>query len=135
MAGTITTKQPVRSEDYHYTESEEISIVTASTFQDKVTLTFTPPTTGYYLIQWTMEYSNNENNRETEVRLYNSTATTEEGIEQSEFAGEDVDRYKDFCGFRRLNLTAQQYQFILQFRRGTGGAASVRRARIFARRL
>lgn len=114
-----------------YAESLTESTTTSGTYQDKTTLTFTPSTTGDYLVIAMAEIAKDDSNSSTNVKLdYNSTAYGETTKEP-----EDADDYMSWGTMVRLNLTNSSKTFKIQYHANGTNTAAIRNARILAIRL
>jgi len=124
MAWSVPIEQEITSEGDSTWNSNTV-------WQDKVTLTWTPITTGNRLFIWQAEIEASSTTTSTEARMYFDTGSTEWGYTEHE--NENVGNKWTFAGFKRIELTvAQQYSVGLDYRtEGTRNTARIRRARIY----
>jgi hypothetical protein len=118
--------------DFQYITSDGESSTTSSTYQNKTTLTFTPPNTGDYLIQFNVKQINSANSRLDYVRLYQDGTTA-----LFEFTTSQNQSYPDYfiySGFIKITLTATSHTFILQWK-SEGNTAYIKSGRIMAWRV
>lgn len=121
------------SQSHEYAESDAESSTTSATLQDKTTLTFTPATTGDYILEWSFEVSNNTNSGNTRiVVLQDATTLSDTNYTSSNTYSE----FQQRSGFTKVSLTgSQSYTFKIQFSLVAGGIAYIKNARIIARRV
>jgi hypothetical protein len=118
-----------------YTESEELSTTSSTSWQDKATLTFTPPSNGDYLIIATANYRGSSTNRDVYIRLIQDDITTHADNSGRPGSG-TTENYYTFGVMRKLTLDASQHNFKIQYSSsGTPGVAGITYAHIVAIRL
>lgn len=116
-----------------YAESEAISSTTATTFQDKTTLTFTPASAGDYLIICSSEWQVDVAGGAMEMKLLDDTST-DRGL--TLITPTEILNWLPHGTFIRLNLSAASKTFKTQFRNVSGAVnVDMQRSRIFAMRL
>jgi len=131
-ANSPDTSNPLATQediDHQYNNDETESSTTSTTFQNKLTLTFTPPVAGDYMIEWNLEVSRGgtANQVETQV-LHEST--------QYGFTSGRLTTYLSYSGFFKLSLPASSQNFHIEFRSPAGVTTCyIRRARLLARRV
>jgi len=117
-----------------YASNDAGATNTTTTFASVITLTFTPPIAGTYIIKWTMEMTSSSNNKSVRAQVLLDTATTIGGI--YEYVPTAAGNYMPWSGFYETTLTAASHTIDIQFAIGTGPAtATIRNARIAAIRL
>jgi hypothetical protein len=124
MAWSVPVEQEITSESDSTWNSN-------TAWQDKVTLTWTPITTGNRLFIWHAEIEASSTATSTESRMYYDTGSTQWGYTEHE--RENAGNTWTFAGFKRIELTAaQQYSVSIDYRtEGTGNTARIRRTRIY----
>ena len=120
---------PIISVDH--VADDTLSSTTSTTFQNKLSLT-SPSITGWIRVGYSMEYNAGQNNKEVEVRLYNSTEDIDigNGIQSTNAST----NYFTFSGFHYRYLTGTPMTYVLQFRQITG-ICSVRNAELEIMRI
>jgi hypothetical protein len=114
--------------DYQYEVSEGVSTTTSRNFQDKVTLT-TQDLTGTYLVSYYCEVSAGSANVRSQVRLYNTTDSTELCFSESRDSAAGL--YQGQTGFVEVDFTGNAKTFKVQFAsQGGSSTISCRRARL-----
>jgi len=118
-----------------YAESEALSTTTSTSWQDKVTLSFTPATIGDYLILAAANYQGSQTTYDTRIRLVqDSTAVHAETVGRPG-TGTTANCYT-FGVFRRVSLNASAHNFTIQYcTSGVPAVAGVNYAHILAMRL
>jgi hypothetical protein len=116
-----------------YAESEAESTSTSTTWQDKVALTFTPSTSGDYLIIATANLGGSSTYSSTLVQLIQDGSIVHAGpIKEPSTSGA---RYT-FGVMRKINLDAASHTFKIQYRtESTGKTAYIGYAHIVAIRI
>lgn len=115
-----------------YAENETEASTASSTLQDYTTLTFTPPTTGDYLILASAEFKTLLNGADV-AKLVLDVGGTKYG--EAERTARDATNYYSWFTAVRLNLTNTSKTIKIQFSARFGGNATVRRGAILAIRL
>lgn len=118
-----------------YAESEVLSTTGSTTWQDKVTLAFTPASDGDYLIIATANYRGSSTNRDTKIRLIQDDA-----IVHAETSGRPgtgtTENYYTFGVMAKATLNAAPHNFKIQYcSSGTPGEAGINYAHIAAIKL
>lgn len=120
--------------DYRYAASDGVSSTTSTSWQDKVTLTFTSVADAY-LVMASAELRGNSNSYDVEAQLT---------IDGTTYAGLDTrpdetatDLYSHhFATFKAINLTASSHTFKIQYRSSSSmGTCSIQHARITVFRI
>jgi len=118
-----------------YAESEELSTTSNTSWEDKATLTFTPPSDGDYLIIATANYQGSRTNRDVYVRLIQDGTTVHADTSGRPGSGTTANYY-NFGVMRKLTLDASQHDFKIQYcSSGTPGVAGITYVHIVAIRL
>ncbi len=116
--------------DDEFVSDDAETTTTSTSFVVASTLTFTPESTGDYLIIATAEIDLSVTNNQIEVKLVHSA--TDYGF--MSHRAQDVNNWNPWATIVRLNLTNSSKTFEIQFRAGAG-TAGVRNRRIVAIRL
>lgn len=103
-----------------------ISTTTSDVFQDKINQNTEPLLEGRYLILWSCEYTNNNNNRSSEIKV--SINAAEIGLDQAQFSNGGV--YKIVSSIFLTDTISGVQNLNIQFRRVDSGTAAIRRATI-----
>ena len=114
-----------------YAESEGLSTTTSTSWQDKATLTFTPPSSGDYLVIATANYRGSSTSYDVYVQLTQdgTTITSSNGRPGSGTTA----NYYTFGVMRKVTLDASQHNFKIQYHSSsTSGTAGVNYAHIVA---
>jgi len=128
--GGYMTFRSYTNYDFYYNESLGQSDA-STTYQDKVTLTFTPPTSGDYIIIADAELAGSSTFYNSLARLYIGTSTYQELVRSIKDTGD----WYPFNALKRLSLSAATTMKI-QFCSSSGFAtASIRNARLIAFKL
>ena len=112
-----------------YAESEGLSTTTSTSWQDKATLTFTPPSNGDYLVIATANYRGSSTSYDVYVQLTQdgTTITSSNGRPGSGTTA----NYYTFGVMRKVTLDASQHSFTIQYRSSSAsGTAGVNYAHI-----
>jgi len=118
-----------------YAESEELSTTSNTSWEDKATLTFTPPSDGDYLIIATANYQGSRTNRDVYIRLIQDGTTVHADTSGRPGSGTTANYY-NFGVMRKLTLDASQHDFKIQYcSSGTPGVAGITYVHIVAIRL
>lgn len=118
-----------------YAESEGLSTTDLTSWQDKATLTFTPPTNGDYLIIATANYRGSATNRDVRIRLIQDNTTVHTEILGRPGSG-TTENYYTFGVMRKVSLNAASHNFTLQYCPSSNpGIAGVNYAHIVAIRI
>jgi len=118
-----------------YAESEELSTTDSTNWQDKVTLAFTPPSDGEYLIIATANYRGSQTNRDVNIRLVQDDAIVHADTIGRAGTG-TIANYYTFGVMRKVNLTSTFHNFKIQYcSSGVPGIAGINYAHIAAIRL
>ena len=118
-----------------YAESEELSTTNSIDWQDKVTLAFTPPSSGDYLVIATANYRGSSTSRDVKIRLIQDGA-----IIHSETIGRPgsgtTANYYTFGVMRKLTLDAAPHNLKIQYcSSNSQGVSGINYAHIAAIRL
>jgi len=115
-----------------YAESEGLSTTGLTSWQDKVTLAFTPPTNGDYLIVATANYRGSATNRDIRVRLIQDNVTVDAEILGRPGSG-TTENYYTFGVMRKVSLNSAPHNFTIQYcSSGNPGIAGINYAHIVA---
>ena len=118
-----------------YAESEELSTTDSTIWQDKVTLAFTPPSDGEYLIIATANYRGSSTNRDVNIRLIQDDTIVHADTIGSPGSGTTANYYT-FGVMRRVSLSAALHNFKIQYcSSAIPGIAGLNYAHIVAIRL
>jgi hypothetical protein len=111
-----------------YQESLEIGITTSTTYQDKVSMSFTPQVTADFAVVATAEVQGSSTNYQTKAQLIVGSATYQE----LKYRVKDITDWYPFCGLKRLRLDGgTSYSVKIQFcTSNVAGTAYIRNARI-----
>ena len=113
-------------------ESDGSSNTTSGTYQTKVTLTFTPPSAGDYLIIAQAEFVGVANGLVSQVRVYQDGATVIGEQGSSAWSGSSND-YLPLVVNKIVTLTAAEHTFAIQYRTVDGfWNTYIRRAKVIA---
>lgn len=118
-----------------YAESEGVSTETAVVLTDKTTLSFTPASTGDYLLIASAETNNSSTGVEAYCELVHDNTSTLYG--EGTRGNKDANNWYAWNTGVRLNLAASSQTFKIRFRTqdGIGEISSIRKAAIVALRL
>jgi hypothetical protein len=115
-----------------YAESEELSTTGSTNWQDKTTLTFTPSSSGEYLVIATANYRGSHTNRDVDIRLIQDDTTVHTDNNGRPGSG-TTENYYNFGVMRQVTLDASQHEFKIQYSSsGTPGEAGIVYAHIVA---
>jgi len=117
--------------DFKFAESlGESSWNTNTEYQDKVVLTFTPPTSADYIVIATAEVQGNcISPPDVKARLYIGASTCQELI----YRVKDTTDWYPFCALKRVNLPASSQTLKIQYAiSDTTATAKIRNARLYA---
>jgi hypothetical protein len=118
-----------------YAESEELSTTSSTSWQDKVTLTFTPPNDGDYLIIATANYRGSSTSRDVKIRLIQDDATVHAETIGRPGTG-TTENYYTFGVMVKATLNAAPHNFKIQYcSSSTTGEAGIKYAHIAAIKL
>jgi hypothetical protein len=118
-----------------YAESEELSTTSNTSWEDKATLTFTPPSSGDYLIIATANYRGSSTSRDVYIRLIQDDTTVHSDVSGRPGSGTTANYYT-FGVMRKVTLDAAQHSLKIQYSSsGTPGIAGITYAHIVAIRL
>lgn len=116
--------------------SEGISSTTSTTYQEKLTLNYTPDFTGDYLVLWSAATASDSANKPIQIRVQVDDTTT---INESTWGANFTNEYSNNTGMTVTTLTGGvTYKFDLDFRLTTTSGTPtgfIRRARIMLIRL
>lgn len=114
--------------DYQYEESLAETSTTATSFQNKVSLT-TPSLTGTYRVGW--RASLEADNGDGEIRLLNETDSEAIDLGQATSGGGPVSvEFFHFSGFQNITFTGTAKTFRIQYRQVSAGSVNIRDAKI-----
>lgn len=113
--------------------SDTDSTVSSSTWTTKTTLSFTPATSGDYLIIAYAELASDSTAFYAQARLNYNNGTTIYG--ESGLHNQDTTNYMPWGTMVRLNLAASSQSFVIEFKNASTGTSTIRKARILALRL
>jgi len=120
--------------DYHYAESNTVSSTMQTTWQDKVTLTFTSVADAY-LIMASAELRGSSGLYDMEAQLTIDGTSYANLDTRPDETAEDLYSHH-FVTFKAINLTAASHTFKIQYRSSSGfGTCSIKNARIVAFRI
>ncbi len=114
-----------------YAESEGLSTTTSTSWQDKATLTYTPPSSGDYLVIATANYRGSSTNYDVYVQLTQdgTTITSSNGRPGTGTTA----NYYTFGVMRKVTLDTSQHNFKIQYRSSsTSGTSGVNYAHVVA---
>ncbi len=118
-----------------YTESEELSTTTSTSWQDKATLTFTPPSDGDYLIIATANYRGSSTSRDVYIQLVQDGTMIHAAASGRPGSGTTANYYT-FGVMRKVTLDVSQHDFKIQYcTSDSAGVAGMTYAHIVAIRL
>jgi hypothetical protein len=118
-----------------YAESEALSTTGNTSWEDKVTLTFTPPTDSDYLIIGAANYRGSQTNRDTKIRLIQDDTTVHTDNLGRPGSG-TTNEYYTFGVARKVTLNATSHNFKIQYCiSATPAIAGVNYAHLVAIRL
>jgi hypothetical protein len=129
--GNYMTFRSYPNYDFQFGESlGESSWDTNTEYQDKVVLTFTPPTSADYIVIATAEVQGNcISPPDVKARLYDGTSTWQELI----YRVKDTSDWYPFCALKRVNLPASSQTLKIQYAiSDTTATAKIRNARLYA---
>jgi hypothetical protein len=114
--------------EVRYQESLETSSTTSTTYQDKVSIEFTPQITSDFIIITSAEVQGSSINYQTKARLIINSLTCQELI----YRVKDVTDWYPFCGLKRITFNkGTDYSIKIQFcTSNTAAIASIKNARI-----
>ena len=117
--------------DDQYTSSTARSTTTSSTYQDKATLTFTPTTSGDYLIIASASVDSSSTSRDWRAQL---------DIDGSTYNNSNVEpvsatNRNSWGAFRKVNLSNASHTAKIQYSIESGGTAGITYAHLIALRL
>lgn len=120
------------SQFIRHSESSTESTTTSTILQDKLSLTFIPPTSGDYLLEWYFEHTSNANNKSTRVAIDQDGSI----ISDTKYTNANTTPdYQSKSGFKKITLTAASHTFKIQFSSPDVGTAYIKNARLIARRV
>lgn len=120
------------SQGHEYSESNAESSTTSTALQDKATLTFTPPSTGDYILEWYYELTNSANNKSTRIVIDLDTNIQSD----TEYTSNNTHpSYQSSSGFKKINLNNTSHTIKIQFSSPGESTAYIKNARILARRV
>jgi hypothetical protein len=131
-AGTASIKNArllILSLQSEYAESEGLSTTTSTSWQDKTTLTYSPPSSGDYLVIATVNYRGSSASYDVYVQLTQdgTTITSSNGRSGSGTTA----NYYTFGVMRKVTLDASQHSFKIQYcSSSASGTAGVNYAHI-----
>ncbi len=115
----------------YYAEAETVTSTTAITYQDKTTLTFTPPAAGAYLIIASAQVLSAVANKYVVLTRLNIDGT--DLTPEQQFYTKAATDWVSYFAMRKVNLTAASHTIKIQYcTNNASGAASIRNARIIA---
>jgi len=118
-----------------YAESEELSTTSSTSWQDKVTLAFTPPDDGDYLIIATANCRGSATNRDVNIRLVQDDTIVHTDTIRRPGSGTTANYYT-FGVIRKVTLDAALHNFKIQYcSSGTPGIAGINYAHLVAIKL
>lgn len=118
-----------------YAESEGLSTTSSTSWQDKTTLAFTPPSGGNYLIIATANYRGSSTNYDVNLRLIQDGTIVHAETNGRPGSGTTANYYT-FGVMRKVTLNAALHDFKIQYcSANTVGVAGVNYAHIIAIRL
>ena len=129
--GDYMTFRSYSNYDFQFAESLEESSWNANTeYQDKVILTFTPPTSADYIVIATAEVQGNcMSPPDVKARLYNGTSTWQELI----YRVKDITDWYPFSALKRVHLPASSQTIKIQYAISqTTSSVRIRNARLYA---
>jgi hypothetical protein len=117
-----------------YVESEALSTTSSTNWQDKATLTFTPPSNGDYLLIATANYRGSSTSYDVYVQLVQDGTTIADSIGRP--GSGTTANYYTFGVMRKVTLDTSQHSFKIQYRSSSAsGTAGINYAHIVAIRL
>jgi len=120
--------------DYHYSESSGVSSTTLTSWQDKVTLTFTSVASAY-LVMASAELRGSSTSYDMEAQLTIDGTTYASLDTRPDETATDLYSHH-FATFKAINLTAASHTFIIQYRSSSSmGTCSIQHARIAVFRI
>jgi hypothetical protein len=115
-----------------YAESEELSTTTSTSWEDKATLTFTPPSSGDYLIIATANYRGSSTSRDVYIQLIQDGTIVHTNNIGRPGSGTTANYYT-FGVMRKVTLDAAQHDFKIQYcSSSSSGVAGINYAHIVA---
>ena len=129
--GNYITFRSYSNYDFRFGESlGESSWNTNTAYQDKVVLTFTPPTSADYIVIATAEVQGNcISPPDVKARLYIGASIYQELI----YRIKDTTDWYPFCALKRVNLPASSQTLKIQYAiSATTATAKIRNARLYA---
>jgi len=118
--------------DTAYTEDETVSSTTNTAWQQKLRMNFTPPSTGDYLLEWSVEITNSKAGSATYVRIErDDTTQINHVIQEPSIVGE----YTNSSGFKKLNFVDTDLHTVDVDWKAEGDTASIRRVRLSMRKI
>jgi len=126
--GVYMTFRSYTNYDFRYAESLGQNNTNSESYQDKVTLTFTPPTAGDYIVIADAELKGSSILYMSQARLYIGTSTYQEFIRGIKDTGD----WYPFNALKRLSLSAETTMSLQWCSSSTSGTASIRNARLIA---
>jgi len=112
-------------------ENEPPDSTTSTTYESRVTLSFTPPSAGDYLLLATADFAGSSTSYSTFVRLFDADVIENENIAESQREPTVVTDNYSFATMKKLGLPASTRTFKLQYRT-SGATAWIRNARLTA---
>jgi len=135
IAYTRNTRLVIFSLQSDYEESEGLSTTSSTSWQDKATLTFTPPSDGDYLIIATANYRGSSTSYDVKVRLIQDDITIHSDTIGRPGSGTTANYYT-FGVMRKVTLSSTSHNFKIQYcSSSTSGTAGVNYAHVVAIRL
>jgi len=111
-----------------YVEDETVSSTTDKVnWQPKLRMNFTPPSTGDYLLEWSLEFSNSKYDKSTYVQIELDDITQiNHMVSDPDRAGE----YTNYSGLKKLNFADTNLHTIDVEFKAEADTASIRRVRL-----
>ncbi len=116
-----------------YAESLSDQAVTSNTYVDGASLTFTPATTGDYLVFATCDFNHASTADEMYIRLLDPDGTT--NYCELQHINRDTANYNPYVAMVKKNLTNSSKTFKLQIHRTSANTITIKNQRLYAMRL
>jgi len=115
-----------------YVEDETVSGTTDTAWQQKFRMNFTPPSTGNYLLEWSIEITNSKAGSSTFARIeLDDTTQINHIIKEPAIIAE----YTNCSGFKKLNFVDTNLHTIDVDFKAEADTASIRRVRLSMRKI
>jgi len=115
-----------------YAEDDTVSTTTDTAWQQKYRMNFTPPATGNYLLEWSLEIANSKLGSSTFVQIeLDDTTQINRVYREADIANE----YCNYSGFKKINFADTNLHTIDVDFKAEGDTAMICRVRLSMRKI